>query len=147
MPYACVCVKLCSICSCICANAGICVSSAYFTYCNLSICLQYINKGNFKKRLWRWSYAGSESPKPKDRILGYYNQTLMSGVLTYRNLTVTYNFIDPRDSNRTLGGTLLEVTCLDPDFGARSYPGSMCGKTRLSVGVRPRHEVDGPVWE
>ena len=118
-----------------------------FSYCSLSLCLQYINKGNFKKRLWRSSYTGSKSLKPKDRILGYYNQTLRSGVLTYGNLTVIYNFIDPRDSNRTLGGTLLEVTCLDLDFGARSYPGSMCGKARMSVGVRPRHEVDGPVWE
>ena len=118
-----------------------------FTYCNLSIYLQYINKGNFKKRLWRWSSSESKKPKPKDRILGYCNRTLGSGVLTYGNLTVTYNLIDPRDSNRTLGGTLLKVTCLDLNFRSRSYPGSICGKTHLSVGVRPRHEVDGLVWE
>ena len=130
---------------CECGHNYVCL--CVFTYCNLSIYLQYINKGNFKKRLWRWSSSGSERPKPKDRILGYYNQTLRSAVLTYGNLTVTYNLIDPRDSNRTIGGTLLEVTCLDPDFRARSYPGSVCGETLLSVGLRPRHEVDGPVWE
>ena len=96
-------------------------------YCNLSIYLQYIKKRNFKKGPWRWSYTGSKRPKPKDRIQGYYHKNLKSGVLTYGNLTVIYKSINPRHSKRFPGGTLLEVTCLDPDFRTRSYPGSLCG--------------------
>ena len=88
---------------------------------------QYIEKGNLQKRLWSWKYSGGAKLKRKDRILGQYNQTTVSGVLVHRGLRVTYRYIDPRDDSR-LEGDALVITCTDPNFKAyQDFPETVCG--------------------
>ena len=99
--------------------------------------MQYIEQGNFEKRLWSWSYNGSERPKPKDRILGQYNQTTKSGDINYRGLTIKYFYIDPQNSSRSTGDSL-KIRCEANDFQSYAYfPDSICGKTFFKQPYRP----------
>ena len=104
--------------------------------------MQYIKNGNFEKRLWRWSNAGSKTPKQKDRIQGHYNQTTKSGDITYRGLSVKYFYIDPHSSNRSAGDAL-KIQCDAEDFWSYGrIPDSVCGEIVL---VKPRHNIKDPV--
>ena len=106
--------------------------------------MQYIKNGNFEKRLWRWSYVGSERPKQKDRIHGHYNQMTKSGDITYRGLSVKYFYIDPHSSNRSAGDSL-KIQCHAGDFWSYGrIPDSVCGEIVL---VKRRNAIKGPVSE
>ena len=126
----CVCVCVCvSLCPCVCAYIYVVSGDAetLFLYANC-ITLQYIKRGNLKKRLWSWSFSGGKRPKRKQRIMGKYDSKTKSGVITYRKMSIRFSSINPRLNKRT-PGDLLRIKCEATDFSARQrFPEAICGK-------------------
>ena len=102
------------------------LSPVLYQYC---LRLQFIKAGNFKKRLWKWSYTGGKKPARKNRSVGKYDDKSKSAILTYGALTVNYTYIDPRSTVRSEGNQLT-IDCKGGEVKANDYyPDAVCGKT------------------